>query len=173
MRDSLPESIDPEQQANRPEPLSGVWPAGRCRRLGGEGRRVLADVVLEAAFTRHGTGRIDIDGRLTASVELTCQRCLQPMRWSLEDALHLAVQGDRAPAPDDAEREVIELDEQGRIFTGQWLEDEVLLRMPMVPRHAELSECDPQMLRRAQEVDRDELAADDGDNPFSVLKDYF
>lgn len=173
MRDSLPESIDPQQQASRPEPLSGVWPADRCKRLGSEGRRVLEDVFLEARFTRHKAGRIEIDGRVRAAVELICQRCLRPLPWSVDETVNLTVVDERMSNADPPAPDVIELDKNGLIATGQWIEDEVLLRIPMVPVHAELQDCDPGMVERTREYDGKKEDADEENKPFSVLKDYF
>jgi len=102
---------------------------------------------------RHPAGRPEeIRLHLTASatVWLTCQRCLQPMR----EALVVDRTVRFVPGEDDAAR----LDEEGeedvlalprRLRLTELVEDELILALPLVPRHAvcqpprDLTEPDP------------------------------
>jgi uncharacterized protein len=76
----------------------------------------------------------------SGTASLQCQRCLQPMEWSLERVSHVALiaaedEAGRAPA----EREPV-LAPGGRISIGELLTEELLLLLPIVPLH-EKGEC--------------------------------
>jgi uncharacterized protein len=76
---------------------------------------------------------------LTAAVTLICQRCLQPMRQELrsESELAFAMQdSDRIPAG----YELITGDPK-RVDLAGLVEDELLLALPPVPRHASGETC--------------------------------
>lgn len=71
--------------------------------------------------------------------------------------------------------EPLAVDEDGGIDTRDFVEDEVIVRIPGVPTHAELSQCDPDMLQRSQEFDvtaRTDNAGEGKRNPFAVLKKF-
>ena len=97
-------------------------------------------------------------------VTLECQRCLQPMRWPLQARRRIFfVDGEDAAAALDAESDddvlvlVPDLDLQALV------EDELLLALPIVPRH----EVCPEPLPRA--FVEDEGAGVPEDSPFAAL----
>lgn len=165
MRDALPDFIDPMRQAADPVPLKGVWPAGRCPRVADAVSRIVGNPAVELRFARRAEDEVDIEGRLRVTLELICQRCLQPMRRTIDEPLGVTAVG---RAPPEERREVIEFDERGLIAVGPWIEDEILLRVPMAPKHADRRECDPRMTERGREAGPER---EDAENPFSVLKD--
>ena len=102
---------------------------------------------------------------LTAIVMLVCQRCLQPMRQELrsESELAFVVQdSERVPAG----LEAIAGDPK-RIDLAGLVEDELLLALPAIPRHAPGETC---RLPAVVEVD-EEPAAPEMRRPFAGLKD--
>ena len=68
--------------------------------------------------------------------------------------------------------EPLEVDEDGGIEMQQLIEDEIIVRIPDIPRHAEAAECDPEMLRRSREFNEPagNHVSDGRENPFAVLK---
>lgn len=78
---------------------------------------------------------------MTGSVELVCQRCLKPMRYSFDEAFELVlveVGEEELGVPES--REVVVL-EAGRL-DAQWLiEEQLLLALPLIPRHEDEAEC--------------------------------
>ncbi|MBN1379420.1 MAG: DUF177 domain-containing protein [Gammaproteobacteria bacterium] len=173
MRDPLPESIDPRYQLRVAGKVTGIWPAASCQRVLAVAEQVLSDVVVE--FSLSDTGQtIKLDGHISVELQLCCQRCLQSMSWQIDEPMKiLLVQADaKASMVDDYD--VLELDEHGRIDTAQWIEDEIILRIPNVPVHSRTQDCDPDMLKRAREFDRNaaEAANQLQDNPFKVLQGW-
>ena len=97
-------------------------------------------------------------------VLLECQRCLQPMRLALQPERRIFfVEGDDAAAALDAEVDDDVLALTPSLDLPALVEDELLLALPLVPRH----EVCLQPLPRAF-VDDDPPAAP-ADNPFAVL----
>jgi uncharacterized protein len=84
------------------------------------------------------------------SVAQTCQRCLLPMPLLLEVDRHFRFVGDEATAlaeDDDCEEDL--LSPSPDLTLQSLLEDELLLAMPLIPRH---DRCDSP-IERAQEPD--------------------
>jgi len=77
------------------------------------------------------------------SIVMVCQRCMQPMPWRIDTMARVALvtteaDSDRVPEhlePMHAPGE--------RISIRDLVEEELLLTLPIVPLHADASECDP------------------------------
>jgi uncharacterized protein len=121
-----------------------TWQAsGEWRRVGGEGQPWL-----------HVTA--------SARMALVCQRCLGPVEEQLEVARSfLFVHGEDAAAQLDADSEDDVLALTKALDLRELVEDELLLALPLVPRHAV---C-PEPLPLAAEPD----ALDESPHPFAAL----
>ena len=78
---------------------------------------------------------------LAGTASLQCQRCMQAMELGLESTTNVALiltEADAAEVPDELEPV---LARDGRISAGELVEEELLLALPIVPLHEELSEC--------------------------------
>jgi uncharacterized protein len=172
-RDLDPHRLDVGAFASARGELAGDWAADRLTRLtaatlapedgtarstvgwrtSGE-RRVLAGAGLQPSLA------ISADTEVT----LECQRCLQPMRVSLHaDRRIFFVEGEAAAEALDAESEDDVLALTPALDLADLIEDELLLALPLVPRH---EHC-PEPLPRA--FVEDDPAIDPADNPFAVL----
>lgn len=81
------------------------------------------------------------DLRVQASAQLICQRCLAPMRRMVEADSRLAfVESEDAAVP--ADREAILCDPE-RLDLTALVEEELLLSLPLIARHAEGEACGP------------------------------
>ncbi|MDP2794664.1 MAG: YceD family protein [Sulfurisoma sp.] len=139
----------------------------------------LADVVVEPVGTLHCTlrglpGMDRLDGKpglaleVSGSLKFRCQRCLQAMDFPLRVASHLLLLAPGETLPDD----VVEDDDEvaGDELDDEWdaieasreqsvlalIEDEVLLALPIVPRH---DACEPPVV----------LGDEHEPSPFAVL----
>jgi uncharacterized protein len=105
--------------------------------------------------------------RARADVWLTCQRCLQPARHTLEvDRVIRLVEGEEAAErlDEESEEDVLELMRQMDLM--DLLEDELILTLPIVPRH---EQC-PYPLMVSEEASAHMEAEDAAPaNPFAVL----
>ena len=111
-------------------------------------------------FARDAQGRAVIHGVVETAVELTCQRCLQPVSVPIHAELALGVVQDEAAAkklPDSLEPLLLGDDP---IRLADLIEDEILLALPVVPRHEHV--CVP--------AHREHEGAEGADNPFAALR---
>ena len=116
-------------------------------------------------------------GDLEGSVNLTCQRCMEVMEYSLAGPVKLAVS--------ETEREVeglpkgfelvclLDTDDLGleleEVHLMPLVEDELLLRIPLVPMHGEGAECSGRA--RIGEVSDEADPKENITRPFSALAD--
>lgn len=100
-----------------------------------------------------------------AQAQLTCQRCLQPVAISLQvDRWFLFVGSEHAAAALDADRDEDVLVASRGFDTREWIEDELLLALPIVPMH---DTC-PRPLPQASEAPSNEEAPE-APHPFAAL----
>lgn len=108
--------------------------------------------------------------RASADVWLQCQRCLEPLAHpiGIERSVRF-VEGEDAAAALDAESEDDVLALSRAFDVVQWLEDELLLALPLVPRH---NQCQPpggSQAVAAPVVDDASVARSDRPHPFAAL----
>jgi DUF177 domain-containing protein len=78
---------------------------------------------------------------LAGKATLQCQRCMRPMEMILDSTTEVALilaEADAAEVPEDLEPV---LAREGRTSIGELVEEELLLALPIVPLHEQLSEC--------------------------------
>lgn len=137
----------------------GVWPLSDFQRL----RDMLASDEGEVGYrvqgTRDGHGRPALQVRVQGTLQLRCQRCLEPLPFEVrvEDLLVLAATLSEIHAePADAHA-------PDRILAGrempvrELIEDELILALPYAPRH---DNCEP----------RAAAGNGAGDSPFASLR---
>jgi uncharacterized protein len=146
----------------------GRWPLAELRRLAddhpADAPPLAGEVTWRAqAYRRAVAGAApEVWLHLTAHAQVvrSCQRCLQPLplRLEVDRRLRFVVGEDAAAALDaDSDDDVLEL--QPRLDLRDLVEDELLLALPLVPRH-EL--CREPLPRSAGELPEDE-------HPFAAL----
>lgn len=155
--------------------LSGRWPGASLTRLA-EGQSPPQDVALpEVVWAAQGERRAVTGAeaelwlalQVQAPVWLTCQRCLQPYEvpLALERRLRF-VRGEAQAEALDAESEDDVLALSRSLDLRELVEDELLLALPIVPRH----ETCPQPLPMAVEADPLPEGEAERPNPFAVLQ---
>ncbi|WP_193222208.1 YceD family protein [Alkalilimnicola sp. S0819] len=127
------------------------------------------EALLELQVQRYQR-RYVLQGRVQAELSLVCQRCLRPYRHSVAQAFELVAVGSEQEAerlPEEVEPLLID---RGRLDPAQVLQDELILAIPVIPRHMGEDECTGQALTevRPPEAEQEEHA-DERPNPFSVL----
>lgn len=103
--------------------------------------------------------------QITASLPMTCQRCLQAMAVPVDVDRHFVFAPDEATAAHwDAELDDDVLALQRPFDLAALIEDELIMAMPQLPRHAS---CESPLPPAAQDGDSDVSVAPD--NPFAAL----
>lgn len=169
VREFDPCRLDVEVFASEAGELVGHWPLRMFRRIG-ESLAVTPTDDDQVAWSARGERRA-VRGEQTQAwlhlraggqLALECQRCLKPVNVAIEfERNFLFVHGEELAAQLDAESEDDVLAMPRVLDLRELVEDELLLDMPLVPRH----EVCPEPLH----VRIDEDAPDDVPNPFAAL----
>lgn len=163
----MPERLNPAELAASGAVFQGEVEARSLARLRAAVLEIDAPVRLELQFVEDTGGHCVVDGHAETAVTLTCQRCMEPVRFELAPAFRLAVvETDEAAAalPEDLEPLVVE---HRALTPAMLIEDELLLALPIVARHADPKDCGS----RAGHMSAGEAGEEERDNPFDVLKD--
>ena len=150
--------------------LDGQWPLAELQRLTADAApagdaQVRWSVTGERRAVAGGSADPWLHLRARATVRLTCQRCLQPVDEPLVVARSFRFVADEAEAErlDEAaeEEDVLALPPRGRLDLLPLVEDELILSLPLVPRH----DVCPQPLPVPAEVPESAPA----EHPFAAL----
>ena len=125
--------------------LQGEWPAQELRRLqqgalpwpGDAAPPVVWTLQGEARAVTGGESEIRLHLQARTSLQLSCQRCLQTMEVPLAVDTRLRFVRDEALAEqldEQSEEDVLAL--PSRLDLRELVEDELILALPLVPRHA-------------------------------------
>lgn len=140
-----PHRLDVEAAARDGDELQGEWPLAELERLAacahaeappGAGDRVRWHCRGEWRTVRGGAPQVWLHLRAQTALALVCQRCLGPVPTELHgERSFLFVPGEEAAAALDADAEDDVLALTRALDLQELVEDELLLSMPLVPRH--------------------------------------
>ena len=120
-------------------------------------------------FTRTDTRLPVVRGTISSALQMTCQRCLKGTEELFETKLEVVLVSSDAQAEKLQEGFDTWLVEEQQIFLRDFIEDEILLALPLVIAH---DECDAaRKLIEALPEDEISEAQQVDDNPFAVLKE--
>lgn len=149
--------------------LEGTWPAAELQRLAADAPPAGAG---EVHWSVRGERRAApgsepetwLHLRADTMVRLVCQRCLQPMAQALhaERAFRFVADEAEAERLDElSEDDVLALPTGGRLDLHLLVEDELILALPIVPRHDDCPEPLP--------LPANDLPEDEPEHPFQAL----
>ena len=133
-----------ERLADRATVLNGEFRLSKLTRLEGlvHGDRS-GTASLRLAAARSTGGRLLLTLALRGTLVVTCQRCLEPLEWRVDESSEwLVVDSDAQAACVDLEASPLVLD-AGRLGIETLLEDELIVALPMAPRHESIDDCGP------------------------------
>ncbi|MGD2136806.1 MAG: YceD family protein [Gammaproteobacteria bacterium] len=164
MIDHLPDRLDLIATAEAGRVLRGRVPLTQLERLAPlllsqEGE---LEVDLELGKARDGTRYLS--GRITGTLALSCQRCLEEMRLPLDIRVCLGLVRSQAAAQELNRRyePLIVSGEPARL--AEVVTDEVLLALPIVAVHGDMGDC------RNLGAEYAASAPEGRENPFAVLE---
>ncbi|MEB4589909.1 YceD family protein [Candidatus Thiothrix sp. Deng01] len=178
MLNRLPVDVNPFRLVEQKKCLAGVLPFQQLPRLAEVALPESGDFAVELEFTRSTSGLPIVMGHVHGIVMLECQRCLQAMEFPIDNAVQVALttfQSDERPEQEGFEAWLVEDD---RLFLQDFIEDEILLALPLVARHEqceparELIEALPSDMAATQASQTDDDEPEGQKNPFAVLKDW-
>lgn len=176
----LPREIDPYRLVEQGRELTGRLPITDFSRLQDmlfyetaldrKGDKSAINVSL--IFDRTETGLPMVKGKIECDLDLHCQRCLSAVNMPLETELAVVFVSTDVQAETLQEGFDTWLVEDNNLFLQDFIEDEILLALPVVSSH---EQCQPE--RELIEALPEDVIAEEHDsqesekdNPFAVLK---
>jgi len=159
----LPEAVNFMRQVERNRVISGDYPVSSMPRLSEALLNNKGFVTVRLEFGR-SVGFACLKGKVSATLTVECQRCLQAMEIMVEGHFKFALvrsEGDIDLLPEAFEPYLLEEGEQSIIDI---IEDEILLSIPMVTIH-EVA-CSDFMTAHEKALQAEKEAA----HPFAALK---
>ncbi len=151
MCDPLPDIIDPWALARQGSRLQGFLPRARLRRLPALVCELLDEPQVDLQFSIDFDGQSCVEGQIGARVTVMCQRCLKPCELSLHAHIALGLVADESAA----ERLAVHYEPliaAVEVELTDVVEDELLLLLPVFPRHPE-GDCQmPAVSQQSSEV---------------------
>lgn len=134
MLNRMPNFIEPFAFAERQRQLQGVLPISDFKRLASYLSNDDSLLEIELNFRKERRLAI-IEGHLQANLELICQNCLAPVKWTNTIEINLAVVTSLEQADLLAAEYEPLLLEAEKVSLVLMLEDELLLALPDFPKH--------------------------------------
>ena len=123
-------------------------------------------------FGSTGTGRRVITGSVSATVEVVCQRCLEPLSLELADTIQLALVESESESQSDSLEAAWDpwVVDGPKISIASLLEEQLMLCMPLVSYHRD-ERCVKALEYQQRKEPLDDSSGDRAaQNPFEVLK---
>jgi uncharacterized protein len=162
----LPITINPTRSAQRRLVCEGVFKLSEMTRLLATSEERSEHVQVSVKFDVDERGLTVMSGAASALVALTCQRCNEVFDHELEvDFTFSPAKNEEAAEKIPSYYDVIELNEDGEVNLRELVEEELILMIPLIPRH-EIEDCS---------ADADSVWGElpeelDKPNPFEALK---
>jgi uncharacterized protein len=142
MPSELPETIDPMRLAKAGKELSGSYELRQFGRVNASLKDdSKAHVSFKLEFSRDEENQLfSIVGDLQTALPQVCQRCMQPMQHQLSVMIKMAIVRNEAEAEKLPAEFELYIDTEIPVKLQDFIEDELLLAMPLVSLHEE-QEC--------------------------------
>lgn len=133
----LPRQLDHRKMAEQKARLEGLVPIKAFDRLADMLSSSQGDIKVSLQFRKGKKHRVLVTGECSGEVSLICQACLEPVLLPIHATVNTLLV--------DSVDELLELDqeEDGVVYSDKYitlealLEDDLILSLPMVPRHDE------------------------------------
>jgi uncharacterized protein len=174
MRDAgIPLRLDVADAVARELRLQGSLPLAELPRLAAAVVEAKGSLRADLRFSADAQALGRLQGELSGELRLLCQRCLQPMSWTLKTHFDLCLVGSEAEEERLLESCEPVLAEDGQLALWEALEDEALLALPIAPRCANPDCAARPGETSGQEVGDNVRPGDTRPNPFLALKGKF
>ena len=164
---SLPSRVDPQVMADQEKELTGSISVKHMFRLQNLSNPLEPIAAVSLRFSRGLFGLPNITGRIQHCLGLRCERCLEEVEISLDLPVELIIKPKSEYVTEDFENlDFYEYDGKSLELVGL-VEDELLLALPLVPKHEDISLCNQDMVAW---LAANELPAENAESPFAILK---
>lgn len=126
-----------------------------------------SDANLKIRFYRDLQGLNVVEGEVSIEVQLICARCFKPYIYTLHSIFKSTPDEEKAQSLRIADKlDLIELDAEGGFDTLSYIEDCLLLEIPLICEHEDETECE----LKGDNWEFGEITKQDTDNPFKALE---
>lgn len=158
----LPLFFEPIRLAERGETITGDLAVSQFPRLGGSLHDGSGTVHVRLECVPGEAGAIRIQGSLSTTLKVDCQRCLGAFDLPLAVDIDVLVAPESGAGADPGrEVDVLMRGEDNLVHLANFVEDELILAVPLAPMHP-AGECPVAVYDAGAEPKRD--------NPFAALK---
>ncbi|MFT7414340.1 MAG: hypothetical protein ACI9FO_000999 [Methylophagaceae bacterium] len=167
MHQKLPKDIDPFRLAQNGLRFEGTLPVSIMQRLVGSLADTDGQVAVTMNFDVDETGLPYMHGKFSSKLSLICERCMTPMPVNVDVECYLAILKNERKVEGLAELyDPWIVENNDLIALSSVVEDELILALPLVPRHDHA--CLPkEAWYRGDDID--ENAKEKKVSPFDVL----
>ena len=142
MSRSLHGWFDPQALGESGARLEGEIPLSKLPRLKDMLAADAGRVGVSLVFSRPSAGPVLVDLTVEGDLDLVCQRCMGPFAFRVKEQACLALlETDHASQLAPEGYEPYEMPE-ARINPAILVEDELIIALPLAPRHASQAQCD-------------------------------
>jgi uncharacterized protein len=132
---------DLEALVGRDGELAGQLGFEEMPRLTGLLQSATGSVRASLRFRQRDDGGLALTLEYETTVQLLCQRCLEPYAERIANRVEMALVEEGAAEDSLPEgREPVELDD-GRLLPARVIEDELIVSIPLAPKHARIEDC--------------------------------
>ena len=172
MSTRLPIEINPYRLVEQRRILSGSLLLNKLSRIQELTTSDEGEVHVELEFTETDTGLPTIIGRLLGGVPLQCQRCMHSFDFAVDSHLQVILLNSDREAERLQDSHDTWLVKDDRIFLQDFIEDELLLTLPVVAKHDKCDLNEAAVAASFDEDDKNILQKEETKNPFALLKDW-
>lgn len=173
--DQLPARFNPTELARSGRAAQITLPVSHFPRFSATLADDSGDVVINATFGWTDDRMPMATGLQTSTVKLTCQRCQKTLVRELSSRFSLVFIATEADAEELADAiDPVVMNDSDDIHVVDFIEDELILQLPVRVVHENETECDPEILAALEggEVQVDDSGATTKThNPFAGLDD--
>ena len=145
-KEVLPTRLDPEVMADQNRKCVGFVPAKGMLRLKNTVITMEPMVAASLQFSRGLYGLPRVTGRIKHTLGLRCERCLDEVVIAIDQAIEVFIKPESEPLLDISDNlEFYEYPGKS-LQLADLIEEELLLTIPLVPKHQDISLCNQDMI---------------------------
>ncbi len=92
-------------------------------------------------FHQHAITSVAVELTFEANLELICQRCLEPLAQNVCELVSLVLLDAVLDKSKTAQEQEVVVLNKGKFNPVVLIEDELIVSLPIIPRHVDISEC--------------------------------
>ena len=166
----LPIRFDPQAFADHATKLNGQVATKAMSRLMNHVESVEPTATARLVFSRGLYGYPHVLGTITASVNIRCERCLDEFSLALHPKINLMIKPEQETLPENSENPDFYEYDGKNLTLSDLIEEELLLALPQVPKHEDISLCNQDMVAWLASNEAPEEILTRAENPFAILK---